>query len=94
MYQNPIRAAYYHHLYPFQAVYDWLRTAKGAVGDGGSREYAFRFDSNAMARFKEFSSAEEFQNAVKRECPAEIHLGGIYVRVFLKKKRGWFNLRN
>lgn len=73
------RAAYYYHLYPFQIVYDWLAATEGSAGNPGQREYAFRFDSNAMKRFQNFASVERFKAAVKEANPAEIHLGGIYV---------------
>lgn len=76
---HPARQAYYHHLYPFQVVYDWVAATEDAIGHLGRREYAFRFDSGAMKRFQNFSNVEEFERAIKKGNPAEIHLGGIYV---------------
>jgi DNA primase catalytic subunit len=75
------RAAYYEQLYPFCVVFDWLTATNNLAGNPGSREFAFRFDSGAMKRFQNFSSAKDFKKAVTTQNPAEIHLGGIYVGI-------------
>jgi hypothetical protein len=71
------RGAYYRHLYPFKAVREWLEASEYV---SGVREYAFRFDSGAMTRYMNFSTTEAFMKTVQKANPAEIHLGGIYVR--------------
>ena len=63
----------YHHLYPFQVVYDWLTTTEYAIGNQGSRKYAFQFNSNAMTRFKVFFSADEVWKMVKKENQEQTH---------------------
>jgi DNA primase catalytic subunit len=73
------RSAYYHHLYPFSVVYDWLWASENLAGDLGVREFAFRFDSHALSRFQNFTDEAEFRLAAKKANPAEIHFGGIYV---------------
>jgi hypothetical protein len=73
------RSAYYHHLYPFPVVYNWLWASENLAGDLGIREFAFRFDSRALSRFQNFTDEAEFRLATKKANPAEIHFGGIYV---------------
>jgi len=57
--------------------------SENLAGNLGAREYAFRFENNSWARFKTFSSVDEFKKAVVQSNPAAIHFGAVYVRIIL-----------
>ena len=78
MHQDNLRY-YYHHLYPYQAIFTWLTYNQTLPFD--HRELSFEYDNESVQRYVKFKTPHEMKarmTSLDEEPPRKVDAGAVW----------------
>ncbi|KAL2835044.1 hypothetical protein BDW59DRAFT_137013 [Aspergillus cavernicola] len=72
--------AFYHRLFPFRYLFQWLNHGIVPSPDFGNREFALTLQNDAYLRYQSYSTADLFRKDILKMNPARFEIGPVYNR--------------